>query len=72
MPGMLTSAPLLDCPPQVVIPGTLALARRLGCALLHARRCRQDPAAAAVAAYGGGQVIFRGKVRRGGGGSSAG
>ncbi len=48
---------------QVAIPGTLSLAWRLGHALQQARRSRQDPAAAAVAAYGSGQVLFRGKVR---------
>jgi DUF917 family protein len=44
------------------MPDSLTLAWRLGHALLGARRAQQDPALAAIAAYGGGQVLFQGKV----------
>lgn len=44
-----------------LIRGTLSLAKRLGHALLEARRRNQD-IAEVVAAIGGGQVLFRGKI----------
>ncbi len=46
---------------HALIRGTLSLTKRLGHALLDARRHNDDPAAV-VAAIGNGRVLFRGKI----------